>query len=44
MAKRDVVLYYLQMQSQYIEMVSMVQDLKEALDGGYIEQQQFDRA
>lgn len=44
MAKKDVVLYFLQVQNQYLEMVENVKDLEEALKTKYIEQEQFDLA
>lgn len=42
MAKRDVVLYFLQVQNQYMEMLDNVKDLESALKNKHIEQEQFD--
>lgn len=42
MAKKDVVLYFLQVQNQYMEMLDEVKDLEEALKTKHIEQEQFD--
>lgn len=38
MAKKDVLNYYLNVQSQYIEMLTNVKDLNDALKAGIIEQ------
>ena len=44
MAKRDVVMYFLQVQNQYQELLGDVKDLEEALKSKHIEQEQFDLA
>ena len=44
MAKRDVVLYFLQVQNKYLEMLENVKDLEEALKTNHIEQSQFEDA
>ncbi len=44
MAKKDVVLYFLQVQNQYIELLNNVKDLKEALQGGYLDEEHFQQA
>lgn len=42
MAKKDVVLYFLQVQSQYMEMLDNVKELESSLKTKHIEQEQFD--
>lgn len=42
MAKRDVTLYFLQVQSQYFEMVKLAKELNEELKKGLITQEQLE--
>lgn len=44
MGKRDVVNYYLSVQSQYLEMLEDIKDFDEALKNGQVNQQQYDQA
>lgn len=44
MAKKDVIQYYLQLQSQYFEMLSQLKDLQEALQTKHITEEQFEFA
>lgn len=44
MARRDVIMYFLEVQNQYMEMVENVKDLEDALKGNFIDQEQFDAA
>ncbi len=43
MAKRDVVNYYISVQSQYLEMLQDVKDYEEALKNGFFSQEQYDQ-
>ena len=42
MARKDVILYYLQVQNQYFEMVANVKDVEEAIKSGILEQSRAD--
>lgn len=44
MAKRDVNLYYLQVQKEYLEMVDSLKDVQEAYETGYIDYERFQQA
>lgn len=42
MAKRDVALYFLQVQSQYFEMVKLAKEMNEELKKGFVTQEQVE--
>lgn len=42
MARKDLILYYLQVQNQYFELIANLKDVEEAVKNGILEQSQAD--